>query len=55
MTFAVEHREIAHREAECARLQPAAAPLLDQRAKSNLGFREGIYSHGLKVLCPAEP
>ena len=54
MPLAVEHREITYREPKCARLQPAVAPLLDQRAKTNFSLGKGVDCHGLTVSCCAE-
>ena len=48
-TFAIEHGEVAHGEAKRARLQPARATFLDQRAVSRLGLRKGVDCHGLTV------
>ncbi len=49
MTLAVEHREIAHREPEGARLERAAAPLRDEGLVAGLGFGERIDGHGVTV------
>jgi len=43
--LAVEHREVADRDAKRARLQVADASLLDQEPVSDLCFGEWIDSH----------
>jgi hypothetical protein len=47
--FAVEHREVAHREPERARLEGAAAALRDEGLVTGLCFGERIDGHGLTV------
>ena len=47
--LAVEHCEVANREAECAGLKTAVAALLDQNPVSSLGVRERIDSHGESI------
>jgi len=47
--FAVEDREVAHREPERAGLQATVAALIHQRAISDLRLGEGVHSHGLTV------
>ena len=43
--FAVEHREVSHRDAKRARLQVADAPFLDEKPVPHLCFRERIDRH----------
>ena len=44
-SFAVENREIAHRDAERARLQISDAPLLDEELVANLCIGERVDCH----------
>jgi hypothetical protein len=43
--FAVQHREISHRDSERAWLHVARAPFFDQELVSDLSFREWIDCH----------
>jgi len=45
-TFAIEHREVAHREPKSSCLKIAVTTLLDENPVSSLGIRERIDSHG---------
>ena len=47
--LAVEHCEVANREAECAGLKTAVAALLDQDSIPALGVGEWIYCHEPRV------
>ena len=44
-SFAVQHREVAHRDAERSSLQVADAPFLDQELVADLRFGKRIDSH----------
>jgi len=44
-SFAVQHREVAHRDAERSSQQVADAPFLDQELKADLCFGKRIDSH----------
>lgn len=48
-TFAIEHREIAHRKPKRARLQRSGAALFDQHSIPRLSFRKRIDGHSEKV------
>ncbi len=44
-SFAVEHGEVANRDAERTRLKVAGVPLLDEELVADLGFGERIDGH----------
>jgi hypothetical protein len=44
--LAIEHRQVAHRDAERPRLEVANAPLLDQESVANFCVGEWIDGHG---------
>jgi hypothetical protein len=48
-TFAVEHREVAHRKPKRARVQRTCAAFFDQEPIPRLSFRKWIDGHAEKV------